>query len=75
VLQTNGHRVLTAGDVGEIPTWEGIDLAVIGHRIKLDESQLPIQGLRLQPEMTVQWMLERIRILLVRKRGPKKKAA
>ena len=73
VLQTNGYRVLTAGDAAEIPTWEGIDLAVIGHRMKLDEGEIPVDlpSLRLRPDMGVQQMLERIRILVVRKRGPK----
>jgi hypothetical protein len=76
VLQTNGYRVQAADDVGEIPTWEGIDLAVIGYRMKLDEGEIPVglPSLRLRPDMGVQQMLERIRILLVRKRGPKKKA-
>jgi hypothetical protein len=77
VLQTNGYRVLTAGDVGEIPAWEGVDLVVIGYRMKLDEGEIPVglPSLRLRPDMGVQQMLERVRILVVRKRGPKKKAA
>jgi CheY-like chemotaxis protein len=77
VLQTNGYRVLTVNDVGAaISAWQGIDLVVIGPGIrKLDESQLPIASLRIQPGMTMQQMLERMRVLLIRKRGPKKPVA
>lgn len=75
VLETNGYRVLTAGDVapGKLRELAGIDLVVIGHRLEVEESELPIPSLRLQPDMSTAQMLERMRVLLIRKRGPKAK--
>jgi hypothetical protein len=76
VLENNHYRVLTVKDVdAEISAWRGIDLVVIGARTELDESRLPIASLRLQPAMSTQQMLERIRVLVIRKRGPKKAGA
>jgi hypothetical protein len=70
ILENNGYRVLVASKPREGLT-DGVDLVLIGHHIEFDESKCPIPSLRFS-DMTVQQMLERIRILVVRKRGPKK---
>lgn len=71
VLQTNRYRVLKPGDVEAGKLAEAVDLVVIGPRVEFDERVLPVRSLRMQPEMSPAQVLERMRILLVRKRGPK----
>jgi CheY-like chemotaxis protein len=82
VLRTNGYRVLICKDEREC--WRelktnAVDLVLISPRLqRFDESSCPVPTYRLDLDLVGLggWgkLLERIRILLIRKRGPKPQA-
>ena len=81
VLRTNGYHVLISKDEREcrrVLKTNAVDLVLISPRLqRFNESSCPVATYRLDLDLVGLggWnkLLERIRILLIRKRGPKKK--
>lgn len=77
VLETHGFRVLiceTELQCQQTLAKQPIDLVLIGPTVPFDElaqSNLPLPNLRMSSGMYVRDLVERIRVLLIRKRGPK----